>query len=147
MARNRVIGKEGGLPWHLPEDLRFFKRTTMGHALLMGRATFQGLGRALPGRRTYVLSRQPGVVQGVHFIRSVEEALALDEPLLFVCGGAEIYRLMLPHCHELLLTRLRDDAEGDTLMPDFEDLFVFHERLEEGDHWVIEKHLRKAGAC
>ncbi|NJK91286.1 MAG: dihydrofolate reductase [Blastochloris sp.] len=87
MASNRVIGREGKLPWHLPEDLKFFKQTTMGHPILFGKTTFEGLGRVLPKRRNLVLSRSMEPVEGVEVLRSLEQVLALEEPLLFCLWG------------------------------------------------------------
>jgi dihydrofolate reductase len=124
MAENRVIGGDGRIPWHLPEDFRWFKQTTLGHTLVMGRKTFESIGRPLPGRQTVVLSRSGFSYPGV---RTVVDLRALDpatEPgELFICGGAAVYRLALPFCTDLFLTHVKRVVEGDTRFPPFEDRF------------------------
>ena len=109
MAKNRVIGNQGQLPWHLPTDLRRFRQLTMGHPLLMGRRTFEAIGRPLPGRRTIVLSRNPGYeAAGCDLADDLNAALLMargaDE--LFICGGAQIYRQTLPLAERIYLTEL-----------------------------------------
>ena len=117
MARNRAIGLEGRIPWHLPADLKFFKRTTLGHVIVMGRKTFDSLGKPLPGRENVVLSRQPLDVPGVRHAASPDEIVEpADGRKLFVIGGAEIYRLALPwvtKCYETVVhpaAPIRGDA-------------------------------------
>ncbi|WP_269537878.1 dihydrofolate reductase [Cerasicoccus fimbriatus] len=127
MAENRVIGNGNAIPWRLSEDFKFFKRTTMGHVLVMGRKTWDSIGRPLPGRETIVISRQasPEDVPGALLMRSLEELQTFDpgERKIFIAGGAEIYRQTLPMCGELLLTRVYGSPEGDAFMPEFEHLF------------------------
>jgi dihydrofolate reductase len=124
MAENRVIGNAGTIPWHLPEDFKFFKATTMGHAILMGRKTYESIGKPLPGRENIVLSRTMPETAGVTVIRSLDE---LQEPTdgrdLFVIGGEEIYRLLLPRVQELYVTKVPRQIEGDTHFPEFETEF------------------------
>lgn len=124
MAENRVIGNAGTIPWHLPEDFKFFKATTMGHAILMGRKTYESIGKALPGRENIVLSRTMPETSGVTVIRSVEE---IQEPSdgrhLFVIGGEEIYHLLLPKVQELYVTKVPRIIDGDTRFPEFESEF------------------------
>jgi dihydrofolate reductase len=124
MAANRVIGRDGALPWRLPEDLRFFRRLTTGHPVVMGRKTWESLGRALPNRRNIVISRTLASAEGAEVVRSLEElrALGLTHDV-FVIGGAEIYRLLLPVCSAVYLTVLPGEAEGDTRLPEFERHF------------------------
>lgn len=133
MAENRVIGLEGRLPWDLPEDLRWFKELTMGGTLLMGRVTFDSIGRALPGRKTLVLSRKGEVkVDGVNVIRDLSGLRNLETPgETFVVGGSEIYRICLPYCRDLYLTEVKGDFAGDRKFPIFEDLFRFSAVLRE----------------
>jgi dihydrofolate reductase len=119
-ARNGVIGARGGLPWRLPEDLAFFKRTTMDHPILMGRKTWESIGRPLPGRRSIVVSRDPAfAAAGAEVVQSLEQAIALcagsDE--IFVIGGAQLYEEALPRADRLLLTEIHADFEGDTFLP------------------------------
>ena len=122
IARNRVIGKEGKLPWHISEDLKRFKRLTTGHAVLMGRKTFDALGRPLPNRRNVVLSSTP--VKGVESYRSISEALKKleNEDLVFVLGGGQIYSQLLEKADYLHLTIIERDVEGDTFFPHYEHL-------------------------
>lgn len=122
MAQNGVIGDKGGLPWRLPADLRHFRETTMGHAVVMGRRTWESIGRPLAGRRNLVLTRDPAFCppQGCEAVRSVDELFArLDgESETFVIGGAQIYRLLLPWTRRLYVTRIDHEFEGDAYFPD-----------------------------
>lgn len=120
MARNRVIGRDGGLPWHLPEDLRRFKALTLGHPLVMGRRTYESIGRPLPGRRSLVLSRRPDYAPaGVEVVPSLQEALQrlAESEEVFVIGGAEVYALALPRADRVWLTLVEADVDGDVLFP------------------------------
>jgi dihydrofolate reductase len=120
MARNRVIGTGNGLPWHLPADLKRFKRLTMGAPVIMGRKTHESIGKALPGRRNIVVTRQAGANwAGCEVTASLDAALALagDAPEVFVIGGAELYALALPRADRLYLTLLDADYAGDTFFP------------------------------
>lgn len=120
MAENGVIGRARGLPWHLPDDLREFKRVTMGHVLIMGRRTFESVGRPLPGRRSIVLTRRDAVrLPGVETAPSLDAAFALaaDAPEVFVVGGAEVYRAALPHADRLYVTAVHARVEGDVRFP------------------------------
>ncbi len=124
LARNGVIGRDNQLPWHLPADLRFFKQTTMGKPLLMGRRTWEAIGRPLPGRRMIVLSRDPGChAPGCVVAHSLEEALAIAGavPEIMVIGGAMLYRQTLPLAGRLYLTRVDADAPGDAWFPDWNE--------------------------
>lgn len=123
-AENGVIGKDGGLPWHLPDDLRRFKALTLGTSMVMGRRTFDGLGRLLPGRQHIVLTRDPAwAAQGADVARDVPEALALArEPRISVIGGAEIVRLFLPVADRVELTEVHARVEGDTVLPPFDPM-------------------------
>ena len=124
MSANRVIGRDGALPWRLPEDMKFFRTQTTGHPIVMGRKTWDSLGRPLPGRRNIVLSRTMTPVEGAEVVRSVEELDALGlEGDVYIIGGAEIYRLLLPRCAAVYLTVLTAEAEGDAFFPEFETDF------------------------
>ncbi len=123
VARNRVIGRGGEMPWHLPADLAHFKATTMGHPLVMGRATFEAIGRALPGRRTIVITRSPDWRHAdVEVAHSFPDALTLAGPAdeLFVAGGGQIYAEALPWAHRMILTEVDAAPEGDTYFPDWD---------------------------
>jgi dihydrofolate reductase len=123
-AKNGVIGKGGGLPWHLPEDLKHFRRVTTGHAIIMGRKTYESIGRPLPQRRSIVVTRQPGIAfEGCEVVSSLERAIELartTDPEPRVIGGAEIYRAALPLATKILLTEVDRDVEGDVSMPPFD---------------------------
>ena len=124
LARNRVIGRDNRLPWHLPADLRFFKQTTMGKPLLMGRRTWESIGRPLPGRRMIVLSRDLDYqAPGCTVARSLDEALdvAGAVPELMVIGGATLYQQTLPGAERLYLTRVEADLPGDVWFPDWNE--------------------------
>ena len=133
MAANRVIGAEGKIPWHLPEDLRWFKELTMGGTLLMGRVTYDSIGKPLPGRATIVMSRKDGlVIPGVEVIRDLSGLQnARIQGEVFVVGGSEIYRIALPYCRDLYLTEVKKHAAGDRKFPMFEELFRFSSLLRE----------------
>lgn len=115
MTPSGVIGLDGDMPWRLSSDLRRFKILTMGGTLIMGRRTYDSIGRPLPGRRTVVLTRNPEwSAEGVDRAGSPEEALEMAEKQAFVVGGAEIYRLLLPACDQLWITRVWSSVKGDT---------------------------------
>ncbi len=123
MAKNRVIGIENRLPWHLPEDLRHFKALTMGHHIVMGRKTFESIGRPLPGRTTVIVTRDPAYRSAgclvAHSVREAIDACGDDTEVFFV-GGAELYRQALPLAARLYLTEIQAEYEGDASFPAFE---------------------------
>ena len=124
MSANRVIGRDNSLPWKLPGDWKRFKNLTMGHYLLMGRKTFESIGRPLPGRTTVVITRQSSYSPtGVLVAHSIEQALQLaaQDSEVFVAGGAQIYLQMLPRADRLYLTTIDKEFEGDTTFPDFDE--------------------------
>lgn len=126
VARGGVIGRDGGLPWHLPEDMRHFRATTMGHPVVMGRRTWESLPaayRPLPGRRNVVLTRDPSwYAKGAETAGSLDDALRLlaGEERVFVVGGAKAYAAALPLADELILTEIDVDVEGETRFPPFD---------------------------
>jgi dihydrofolate reductase len=120
VGRNGVIGADGAMPWHLPEDFAYFKRTTMGHPMVMGRRTFDAIGRVLPGRRSIVITRQPHWAHpGVETAHSLAEALALAGPAdeVFVVGGGQVYAEAMPFAHRLLVTEVDQEPSGDVHFP------------------------------
>jgi len=143
MSSNRVIGRDGDLPWHLPADLRHFKKTTMGHHLIIGRATWDEVGKPLPGRTMVVVTRNRGFsADGVLIAHSVEEALALvrDDNEPFIGGGAEIYRqaLVADVVERLYITRVHAHVDGDTFFPPIDlDQWLLADRV---DHPADEKN-------
>src|ERR1700683_2361427 len=121
MAQNGVIGRDNALPWRLPEDLKRFKAFTLGKTILMGRKTYESIGRPLPGRANLVLTRdRNGIAAGVIVVHSVEQALTQAGPgkELVAIGGAQIYRLVLPFARRIYLTHVHADVPGDTFVPD-----------------------------
>jgi dihydrofolate reductase len=122
VGANLVIGRDGAMPWHLPEDLAHFKATTMGHTMVMGRKTYDSIGRALPGRRSIVITGQQGWhASSVEVAHSLSEALALAGPTeVFVVGGSEVYRQAMPFADRMMLTEIEQSPEGDAFFPPFE---------------------------
>lgn len=129
MAENRVIGRDGGLPWHIPGDLKLFKQTTMGKPIVMGRKTWESLGRPLPGRPNIVITRDAGYkAEGADVANGLDQALDLAASLaadlgtdeVMVIGGAEIYRLALPKADRLYLTEVALAPDGDAHFPEFD---------------------------
>lgn len=121
VAENGVIGDKNSLLWHISEDLRNFKRVTSGHPVVMGRKTFESLGRPLPNRRNVVITRQDIAIEGCDVVHSLEEALGLfpAEEEVFVIGGAQIYREAMPLADRFYLTRVHRAYEGDTSFPEW----------------------------
>ena len=123
MAKNRTIGVDNRLPWRCPEDLKHFKALTMGHTMIMGRKTFDSIGRPLPGRTTVVVTRDRTLkIEGCLMAHSVPEALAActDKEAVFIVGGAEIYRQAMPLADTLHITEIQQDVEGDAHFPEFD---------------------------
>lgn len=127
VSENGVIGRDGGLPWHLSADLQRFKQLTMGHSIVMGRRTWESIGRALPGRTTIVVSRQPGYhvpVEGIRVANSLDFALQIaaanGEKEAFVIGGGQLYSEALPRANRMYLTRVHAEVDGDTQFPAFD---------------------------
>lgn len=144
MSLNRVIGAGNQIPWSLPEDLRWFKQLTWGGTLVMGRRTFESIGRPLPGRTTVVLSRSGWSHPEVRVVPSLEalEGLGLPAPV-FICGGAQVYALALPHCADLYLTLVKREAPGDTFFPPFEEWFEPPRVLRESGDFAIYHYRRR----
>jgi dihydrofolate reductase len=124
MGKFRVIGKGNQLPWHLPEDLKFFKKVTMGHPIAMGRKTHESIGKILPGRENIVITRQPNYQSGgATVFNSVEDFVKKycnrDEEI-FIIGGAEIFKEAFPYANRLYITQIHQEFEGDTYFPEFD---------------------------
>ncbi len=143
MAENRVIGNDGDIPWHIPADFKWFKQTTMGGILVMGRKTYDSIGRPLPGRDTYVLSRQPREISGVHSFTNLEVLDHLEtDKTIWIAGGGEIYAQMLPKCSELYLSRVHRSCQGDAFFPDFEDQFQLAGIMLKHGEFTVERWVR-----
>lgn len=126
-ANNRVIGVDNQLPWRLKADLQFFKQTTLGHPIIMGRKTWDSLGRPLPGRRNIVITRQlDWQAEGAERATSLEQALALvqETPMAFILGGEQIYKLALPLCQTLYVTEVDLTPTGDAFFPELSSEWV-----------------------
>jgi dihydrofolate reductase len=140
MSRNRVIGRNNALPWYLPEDLKYFKRVTMGKPIIMGRKTWESIGRPLPGRTNIVITRSSSyqVPEGVKVVSSLEAAFELADKVCLingvneavVIGGAEIYALALPRATRLYMTQVHAEVDGDAFFPQI-DLDVWQELARE----------------
>ena len=123
MSRNRVIGDQGQIPWSLPGDMKHFRESTSGGVIVMGRATFDSIGRPLPGRENWVLTRgNPQLPEGVRVFHSVEDVIAAvpSHKPVWIIGGEQIYRAFLPHCQKQSLTYIDAEVDGDTLYPVFD---------------------------
>jgi len=140
MTPERVIGVDGGLPWHISEDLKHFRRNTVGHSIIMGRKTYESIGRPLPKRRNIIVSRTQGLdYPGCEVVHGVEAALDLarsTDACPVIIGGATLYEAYLPYATRLLITEVRRDISGDTFFPELpEGKFVetLRERAREHD--------------
>lgn len=138
VAQNGVIGRQNSLPWHIPEDLAWFKRTTLGHALVMGRETHKSIGRPLSRRKTYILTRSPGSTGEISTLSEADS----DSGVIFLCGGSEIYSHFLLECDELLITHVKIDAIGDKFFPNFESSFSWAETIASTDDYDIVRYTR-----
>lgn len=148
MDKNRVIGNQGRLPWHYSEDLKFFKRTTLGHPILMGRATFESIGKPLPGRQNIVLSRKMAPREGLTIIRDISElpGVCPADSSVFVIGGAQVFGDLLPKCDGLYLTHIDRAHEGDTFLPPFEHLFKLKEILGDAQECLEFRYYERLAA-
>ncbi len=169
MSLNRVIGAGNEIPWHLPEDFKWFKHKTTGHIIVMGRKTFESIGKPLPNRTTVVLSRGSFSFPGVTTLGDMSELIAwakAPSPVLrtpspppgerdgargqpvrreiFICGGAQIYAQALPQCSDLYLTLVKREVEGDAFFPPFEDRFELAEEIRDTPEFKI-LHYRNRG--
>jgi dihydrofolate reductase len=145
MSPDRVIGRGGALPWHLPEDLAFFKRTTSGHPVVMGRKTFESIGRPLPKRRNIVMTRDktwssPGA-EVIHRPEDLGKLPGLGTSA-FIIGGAEVYAAFLPVLDDLLVSHVFAEHDGETRFPEFEGAFPVSELLESHDTFEVRRWSR-----
>lgn len=145
VSLNGVIGKNGALPWSLPGELKWFKKITLGHIIVMGRKTWESLPGALPGRENWVLSRSSNSAQNQNYFASFDQIIKqAGERTIFIIGGGEIYSSYLGICEELFLTEVQQNIEGgDAFFPAYEDEFECIETLEENSEYVIKKWRKK----
>ncbi len=146
MSLNRVIGNGNQIPWYLPEDFKWFKQATMGQVLVMGRKTFESIGKPLPGRETLILSRTGFSAEGTRTVVSLDEInLTADGRDYFICGGAQIYGQALGQCSDLFLTLVKREVEGDAFFPKFENDFELVEEIRDSPEFKI-LHYRARSA-
>lgn len=145
MSLNRVIGAGNKIPWHLPEDFKWFKQLTTDNVIVMGRKTFESIGKPLPNRETIILSRSQFFFPGVRTISDLSELnVAGEEREVFICGGAQVYAQTLPLCSDLYLTLVKREVEGDAFFPAFEDRFELIEEIRDTPEFGI-LHYRQKG--
>jgi dihydrofolate reductase len=146
MTRKRVIGRNNQIPWRLRGEQRWFKEVTMGHSILMGRKTFESIGKPLPGRRNLVVTRT-GNFAGVDLVRDLQTfdpaLYEGDAKEIFVIGGAEIYGVMLDRCDAIYVTVVKEEYEGDTYFPEFESQFQISETIRETSEFDIFCYRRR----
>lgn len=141
ISENNAIGKDNQLLWHLPADLKHFKNITTGHTIIMGRKTYDSIGKPLPNRRNIIITRQKDLnLEGVEVVNSLEEALSLskDEEEVFIIGGAEIYKQSIAVSHRIYLTRIHQEFEADAFFPELDD--ETWKEVEKVDHLPDEKN-------
>ncbi len=145
MTPERVIGLNGQLPWHLPEDLKVFRRITTGHPIVMGRKTFDSIGKPLPNRQNIVLTRDTNWSHdGVEVIHKPSElkSLHLTNPTVYIIGGSEIYSAFLPHLQELYVSEVHTAYEGDTFFPEFRNYFQNREIVDRFDDFTLVRYTK-----
>src|SRR5437016_4527320 len=150
MSLNRVIGAGDKIPWHLPEDFKWFKQMTTGHVIVMGRKTFESIGKPLPNRTTVVLTRSPQAILGAQVMADLAELVAaaptFDGRQIFICGGAQIYQQALPLCSDLYLTLVKRELEGDVFFPAFENDFELVREIRDASEFKI-LHYHARSTC
>jgi dihydrofolate reductase len=148
MSLNRVIGAGNRIPWHLPEDFKWFKQMTTGQVIVMGRKTFESIGKPLPNRTTIVLTRSGWSAPGVETVSDLGQVSPVHTVLagrkIFICGGAQVYQQALPLCSDLYLTLVKRVVEGDTFMPSFEDNFELVAELQDRPEFKILHYRAKS---
>jgi dihydrofolate reductase len=144
MSLNRVIGAGNKIPWHLPEDFKWFKQLTTGNVVVMGRKTFESIGKPLPNRETIILSRSQFNYPGVRTVSDLSQVdLAHETREVFICGGAQVYAQALPLCSDLYLTLVKREVEGDAFFPAFEDQFALAEEIRDTPDFKILHYTRR----
>jgi dihydrofolate reductase len=146
MTHERVIGSDNRIPWLLRGEQKWFKEMTMGHPILMGRKTFESIGRPLPGRRNLVVTRT-GNFAGVELIRDLQKFdpayFESEGPEVFVIGGSEIYQALLDRCNALYVTIVKGEYRGDTYFPEFDSQFEIAETIRESPEFDIFRYARR----
>ncbi|MDR2720851.1 MAG: dihydrofolate reductase [Puniceicoccales bacterium] len=142
VAENGTIGLGNKIPWHIPEELRFFRDMTKGSTVLFGRKTFESIGKVLPNRRNIILSRSDMNILGGIVVHSVEELLSLTDNA-WICGGSSIYQLLLPICRELYVSTIRGNYDGDAKFPKFKSMFIKECTLFDEGQFYVTKFVNK----
>ena len=143
MTSERIIGKDGGLPWHLPEDLKTFKKYTSGHPIVMGRKTWDSIGKPLPNRQNIVLTRDEAwSAEGAEVIHSPDDLknIQLTQPDVYIIGGAQVYDLFMDQLDEILVSHVYENYEGDTRFPEFESKFPNVEVVEKFESFELRRY-------
>ena len=144
-APNRVIGNGIHIPWHIKEEFQHFKRTTLGHTIIMGSTTFLSIGKPLPNRKTIVINQNPNFdTMGQELCTDLNELINKykdSEEVVFVCGGASIYRQMLPYVNEMIISVVKKEVEGNIYFPEYENDFEVYEEVEYEE--FIVKYMRR----
>lgn len=144
-APNRVIGNGIHIPWHIKEEFQHFKRTTLGHTIIMGSTTFMSIGKPLPNRKTIVINQDPNFdTMGQELCTDLNEVINKykdSEEVVFICGGASIYRQMLPHVNEMIISVVKKEVEGNIYFPEYENDFEVYEEVEH-DEFIV-KYMRR----
>jgi dihydrofolate reductase len=148
MDPNKLIGKNNKLPWDLKEDLTHFKETTTGHAVVMGRKTFESIGKALPNRINYLLTRDQnlGALKDVFIVQDFKDLVKkyqASKDILFVIGGEQVYQLFLPYCDELIVSQILNFYYGDTYFPEFEEEFDIEQIIPKKGFNVVHYRRKK----
>ena len=144
-APNRIIGNGINIPWHIKEEFQHFKRTTLGHTIIMGSTTFMSIGKPLPNRKTIVINQDPNFdTMGQELCTDLNEVINKykdSEEVVFVCGGASIYRQMLPYVNEMIISVVKKEVEGNIYFPEYENDFEVYEEVEH-DEFIV-KYMRR----
>lgn len=144
-APNRVIGNGIHIPWHIKEEFQHFKRTTLGHTIIMGSTTFMSIGKPLPNRKTIVINQDPNFdTMGQELCTDLNEVINKykdSEEVVFICGGASIYRQMLPYVNEMIISVVKKEVEGNIYFPEYENDFEVYEEVEH-DEFIV-KYMRR----
>ena len=142
---NRVIGNGIHIPWHIKEEFQHFKRTTLGHTIIMGSTTFMSIGKPLPNRKTIVINQDPNFdTMGQELCTDLNEVINKykdSEEVVFICGGASIYRQMLPYVNEMIISVVKKEVEGNIYFPEYENDFEVYEEVEH-DEFIV-KYMRR----
>lgn len=144
-APNRIIGNGIQIPWHIKEEFQHFKRTTLGHTIIMGSTTFMSIGKPLPNRKTIVINQDPNFdTMGQELCTDLNEVINKykdSEEVVFICGGASIYRQMLPYVNEMIISVVKKEVEGNIYFPEYENDFEVYEEVEH-DEFIV-KYMRR----